>query len=297
MSKIGLVTDLYKSDEVLEDFIKSISNQSYKNYHLYIVDNSPSIVTENLINNLTLQFPITGVTHIKNSSNVGVAKGNNIGIELAIANKADYIILLNNDIQFPQANLFLDLVNTAVDRNEHLIIPKIFYFGSRKIWLAGGKMYNFRGYGSHFGYNEDDDERFNKDKYFNYAPTCFMLISRKVFEKIGYMDEKYFVYSDDTDFILRAIRAGFKIFYLHHLEVFHKVSFSTGGGESLFSIYYLNRNRIYFIRKNYSAPIKQFSLIYTVITRFIHLLNYNPKNRNELIRAIKDGFSMIINKK
>jgi GT2 family glycosyltransferase len=292
MKKVGLVTVLYKSDDVLEDFFKSISSQSFENYHLYLVDNSSSSETDNVVETLAKKYPITDYTHIKNEANNGVAKGNNQGMELSIADGCDFVLLLNNDIEFSQTRLLENMVSYAVDHNEHLLIPKIFYYGTRKIWLAGGLIHKYKGYVSHVGDNEDDSEKYNTIKHFEYAPTCFMLISKEVLAKVGLMDQKYFVYYDDTDYLARAVHAGFKVCYLPTLEVFHKVSFSTGGGESLFSIYYLNRNRIYFIRKNYSFFVRQIALSHTMITRGIRYLLYNKEQKASLFKGVKDGFAL-----
>lgn len=294
MIKIGLVTVLYKSDDVLEDFFKSLSLQSFKNYHLYLIDNSPSAETDNLIEILSTKYPLTSYTHVKNTSNDGVAKGNNQGIKLALNDNSDFVLLLNNDIDFNQTFLLDEMINYAISNNENLLIPKIYYHGTRKIWLAGGEIHKYKGYASHVGYNKDDSEVYNSIKYFDYAPTCFMLISRKVFEAVGLMDENYFVYYDDTDYLARAAEKGFKVCYLPKLEVFHKVSFSTGGGESLFSIYYLNRNRVYFVRKNYPFLVRQIALSHTILTRLIKYLIYKKDEKKTLLKAIKDGFSIKI---
>jgi len=294
MINVGLVTVLYKSDDVLEDFFKSLSLQSFKNYHLYLIDNSPSAETDNLIEILSTKYPLTGYTHVKNTSNNGVAKGNNQGIKLALDDNSDFVLLLNNDIDFNQTFLLDEMINYAISNNENLLIPKIFYHGTRKIWLAGGEIHKYKGYASHVGYNKDDSEVYNTIKYFDYAPTCFMLISRKVFEAVGLMDESYFVYYDDTDYLARAVEKGFKVCYLPKLEVFHKVSFSTGGGESLFSIYYLNRNRVYFVRKNYPFLVRQIALSHTILTRLIKYLIYKKDEKKTLLKAIKDGFSIEI---
>lgn len=291
-----MVTVLYNSNDVLEDFFKSISLQSFKNYHLYLVDNSTSVETDNLIEELLIKYPITAYTHVKNSTNNGVAKGNNQGIELALKDGSDFVLLLNNDIDFPQTFLFEEMISYAVKHNEHLVIPKIFYYNTRTIWLAGGKIHKYKGYASHVGFNKNDTDEYNTIKYFDYAPTCFMLISKRVFNEIGLMDENYFVYYDDTDYITRAIHKGFKVCYLPRLEVFHKVSFSTGGGESLFSIYYLNRNRVYFVRKNYSFLIRQIALSHTIITRVIRYLIYKKDQKKTLLKSIKDGFAIKVNR-
>lgn len=294
MSKLGLVTVLYKSDEVLEDFFKSVSLQDFADYHLYLIDNSPSAQTDNLINDLIKRYPIEHYSHVKNSQNEGVAKGNNQGIELALKQGAENVILLNNDITFSQPHLFKTMVDVANKQKESLIIPKIFYHGSRVIWMAGGKLLKYKGYTIHIGENKEDPPECNQSAYFDYAPTCFMLINRVVFNDIGIMDEDYFVYFDDTDFIYRAVSKNYKVYYLPELEVTHKVSNSTGGNETLFSIYYVNRNRLLFIRKNLKNSVKIIALTYSLITRLIKLARFNNNQRQRLIKAIRDGLTMSV---
>ncbi|MGZ3759173.1 MAG: glycosyltransferase family 2 protein [Bacteroidia bacterium] len=294
MTKVGLVTVLFNSDEMLEGFFKSVAIQTLKNSHLYLVDNSPCARTDKLINELTQNYPQLSYTHIKNNANYGVAKGNNQGIKQALTDACDFVILLNNDIEFNQAFLLEEMVNYAIEKKENMIIPKILFFGTRKIWMAGGEFIHYKGTSRSIGKTDDDSDLYNHPGYFNYAPTCFMLISKKVFESIGLMDENYFVYYDDNDFVIRAVKKGFKIYFLPGLEVFHKVSFSTGGYESLFSIYYLNRNRIYFIKKHYFFPLRYIALAHAIATKFIRYLMYDSDRKKELYRGLKDGFLMTV---
>jgi GT2 family glycosyltransferase len=292
MAKLGLVTVLYKGDDVLEDFIISVSNQTFADYHLYIIDNSPSENTDQLLNKLLAKYPVTAYTHIKNAGNYGVAKGNNQGIELSLQQGAEYVILLNNDIVFDQPDLLDQMVRCAEEKGEHMIVPKIFYYGTDKIWTAGGKFIYYKGTSKGIGDKQPDSEKYSVEKHFDYAPTCFMLISRKVFETIGLMDEQYFVYYDDDDFVYRAIKKGFEIYLLPRLKIFHKESFSTGGYESLFSIHYLNRNRVYFINKNFSFPIKYIALTQMLLTKAIRYLQYDKSRKQTLFKSIKEGFGM-----
>ncbi|MFD0750790.1 glycosyltransferase family 2 protein [Mucilaginibacter calamicampi] len=295
MIKAGLVTVLFNADDVLDDFFKSLSIQSFKNYVLYIIDNSPSAATDKLIAHLSRRYQISNYIHIKNPENYGVAKGNNQGIELALRDGADYVILLNNDIAFVQPLLLEQLISTAVKKGEDIIIPKIYYYGTRKLWMAGGAFIHYKGTSATIGDKEEDNGQYNADRYVDYAPTCFMLCSKKVFDVAGLMDERYFVYYDDNDFVFRAKKRGFSIYYLHALEVFHKVSISTGGAESLFSIYYLNRNRILFIRKHYKFPLKQIALMHMMLTKGIRHFSYDKARKKQLIKAVKDGFSISVN--
>ncbi len=99
------------------------------------------------------------------------------------------------------------MLETCEEKNEALVVPKIFYYDTHKLWMAGGHMDNWRALGVHEGYNKEDAPQYNIAKQITYAPTCFMLVKKEVFDKIGIMDDKYFAYYDDTDFVFRAIKA------------------------------------------------------------------------------------------
>ena len=288
--KIGLVTVLYNSIEVLEDFFQSLGNQSYKNFILYVIDNSPNDEVINEAMRLSDKFSINSV-FINNNANLGVAKGNNQGIQESLKNDCDYVLLLNNDIEFSK-NTIKDLVDYTVTNDESIIVPKIHYHNTNIIWTAGGCISKLKGTSPHRGELEVDVGQYENIEYVNYAPTCFMMINKKVFEKVGLMDEKYFVYYDDSDFIYRTNENGYKIVYFPKAVVGHKVSVSTGGSESLFFIYYVTRNRIYFIRKNLPFIYKLISLPYFFFTRMVKYKSYNQEQRKTLIKAIKDSFKL-----
>lgn len=288
--KIGLVTVLYNGIEVLEDFFVSLNNQTYKNFTLYVIDNSPDDNTLNEAIKLSNKFNIDSV-FINNNDNCGVAKGNNQGIEKILENDCEYVLLLNNDIEFSE-NTIEDLVNYSVENDISIIVPKIYYHNTNKIWMAGGYISNFRGTTPHRGELEEDQGQYENIEYINYAPTCFMLLNKKVFNEVGLMDEKYFVYYDDSDFIYRANKQGYKILYFPKAIVSHKVSISTGGSESLFSIYYATRNRIYFIKKNFSLIYKFIALSYFFFSRIAKYFIYNKEQKKTLIKAVVDSFKL-----
>lgn len=296
MGKIGLVTVLFKSDEVLPGFFASVSKQTHKDYILYLIDNSPNAVSDNIIQKCLDQNPVTGYRHIKSPGNVGVAEGNNIGIRNALADNCSYILLLNNDIELEQDFVFSRMITLCDTREEKIIIPKIFYYDTRRIWMAGGVMNKWRALGIHYGDGKPDAPKFNVAKQITYAPTCFMFIQSSVFKKVGMMDEKYFAYYDDTDFVFRALKAGYKMYYEPALTVLHKVSSSTGGGNSTFYIYYSNRNKIYFSRKNLRGIVKYFAIGYTLFTRVFYYIRFDATQRKKLIGGLKDGFKIPVSK-
>lgn len=290
MEKIGLVTVLYNSNIVLEGFIKSISTQDYKNYILYLVDNSYNDNTNKILEQLLNKYKVNAYKHINASSNIGVAAGNNIGIKEALSDLCTDVILLNNDIEFESEDVFSKILLIAKEKKIDIVVPKILYFDDRKVWMAGGYMDNLRALGVH--YTESNTRNINKSQNITYAPTCFMLIKASVFSTIGDMDEKYFAYCDDTDFVFRAIKNKMNLFYESSITILHKVSSSSGGDNSLFYIYYSNRNKLYFIRKNYFGIRKWFAIMYTLTSRVLFYIKFNKEQRIKLIDALKDGFKL-----
>ncbi|MEY5048249.1 MAG: hypothetical protein RLZZ175_1608 [Bacteroidota bacterium] len=292
MVKVGLVTVLFNSNDVLDGFLKSLSIQLFQNYHLYLIDNTPSDDSDAILYKLLSLYKIENYTHIKNNTNVGVAKGNNQGIELSRNAHTKYTLLLNNDIEFEQEDFLSSMLDKADNQSEMMVIPKIFFWDSKKIWMAGGGFDRLKGITYHVGEYQEDGPAFSKDEYFEYAPTCFMLINNKLFDEIGIMDEKYFVYFDDTDFVYRAFQKGYKILMMHSLHLYHKVSSSTGGSESPFTIYYGTRNRIYFIRKQFTGLNYVKAMTFTFLTRLIKHFQYDKVRREKMWKGYFDGLKL-----
>ncbi len=291
MAKIGLVTVLYNCDEVLPGFFKSVSFQSFRDYVLYLVDNSANAKTDGVIKDCLTTYPVSSFQYINSGGNVGVASGNNIGIKAALADNCTHVLLLNNDIELEQDNVFSKLLEVSDTKQQALVVPKIFYYDTRKLWMAGGHMDKWRALGVHHGDGKEDGPAFNTAKPITYAPTCFMLISKEVFAKTGIIDDKYFAYYDDTDFVYRALKEGFSMYYEPSVYVLHKVSSSTGG-DTGFYVYYSSRNKIYFIRKNLKGFFKFFSISYMLVSRIAFWLKYDKARRKKLVQGMKDGFKI-----
>ena len=287
--KIGLVTVLYQSDSVLPGFFKSLSAQTFKDYHLFLIDNSPTAAMPEIIDALNEQYPLSRYTYIANSENKGVAFGNNQGIELSLNAGCSHTLLLNNDIEFDQVHLLAGMYRHAVAYKEVMIVPKILFFDSRRIWMAGGRLLKWRGYTMHVGGLQEDGPAYNKPGYFDYAPTCFMLIDNSLFAEVGRMDPTYFVYFDDTDFVYRAVKRGHQVYYMPEFVILHKESTSTGGIQSPFFTFYFNRNRLFFVRKNFRGVQRAVALLVTGLAAFRNLVRYNRSSRKILFKALKEG--------
>jgi GT2 family glycosyltransferase len=188
--------------------------------------------------------------------------------------------------------MFLDLVKFASSSNAHIISPKIYFYNSNILWYGGGYILPYQVDIRQKGYMTKDDSQFDLIQETGFAPGCFIYIKGEVFEKIGLMDEKYFVYVEDTDFILRAIKAGFRIVYYPKHHLYHKVGISTGGLLSDFYLYYNTRNRIYFARKHFPLIKKTIAISYVILSMIIKsVFRKDMKLKKLLFRSFRDGFN------
>ena len=245
----GVVTVTYNSGEVLPDFLRCLGTQTYANFLLLAVDNASRDSTIELLK----EWDDERLIVIANPDNRGVAEGNNQGIRKALEAGCSSVLLINNDTEFDEAlleRLAVGLETYPCD----MVCPKMLFFDEPdRIWAAGGFFQPRLGYRTlHNGEGEVDRGQFDQVRVVTYTPTCCVLIRADLFAKIGLMDARYFAYSDDTDFMYRALKAGSKLYYLPSATLLHKVGRLTGGDTSAFNIRYSVRNRAYFKLKHCS---------------------------------------------
>ncbi len=210
--------------------LRSLADLTYPNYRVLVVDNNSADGTAVA---LVQEFPGTEV--IVNNSNLRFAGGNNVGIRRAADRGAEYILLLNNDTTVDPRFLTLMVDAMQNDGSAGIAGPKIYYFADRnRIWYAGGRIEWSKGWISHLGVHETDKGQYDTAGETAYVTGCCMLVKRQVIERIGMLDEAYYIYGEDADFCVRASRAGFRLLYVPAAVIWHKLSVAAGGHLSWF---------------------------------------------------------------
>lgn len=264
---IGVVTITFNSASVIEPFMESMLSQTHRDFILYIIDNISSDNTLELI----AKYPDERVVIIANQDNVGVAAGNNQGMLKALEDGCEYVMLLNNDVEF-EPDLFKKLIREMNDHKFSLITPKMMYHSDpERIWYAGCKWNIQQGYmAPHRGQKEIDTGKYDKVEQVDYAPTCCVLMKKEVIDDIGYMDEKYFAYYDDTDYFYRiSMQKKHKVLYYPFVKFYHKVGgltkSKTGTATQFkfgnFHIRLSTRNKVYYLRKQ-DTPSARWNIFY-----------------------------------
>jgi len=258
MKNVYIIIVNYNGQKDTVECLRSLQKIYHKNFsiHIVIVDNDP----ENRINILEKDYREINLKIIFSPKNLGFSGGNNLGITEAINNKADYILLLNNDTLVSED--FLEKLIEFAEKNPKfgLISPKIYFakgfefhkdrYGKedlgKVIWYAGGVMDWKNVIGLHRGVDKVDKGQFDDEEETDFASGCCMLIKKSVIEDIGLLDEKYFLYYEDNDYSIRTKNAGYRIVYQPKSIIWHKNAGSTGGSGSKLQDYYITRNRLLF---------------------------------------------------
>jgi hypothetical protein len=228
---------------------------------------------------------------IENRENLGVAEGNNQGIRTAISDGCEYVLLINNDTEF-EAFLIEKLLDGICRYSCAAVVPKMMYFTEKeKIWFAGGGFIEWKGYSNyHTGIGEKDLGQHDMTRVITYAPTCCVLLKKNVFDLVGLMDQKYFVYFDDADFFYRLLKNQLVTYYLPNFSFYHKVSSLTGGVESKFTTRYMIRNKVYFIIKQRSFFTPILLLLFFVKTNLDFLFTKRFSKNFENFKLIQASF-------
>jgi GT2 family glycosyltransferase len=113
--------------------------------------------------------------------------------------------------------------------------PKIYFYDDpKRLWYAGGRIEFWKGWISHIGVREIDSGQYDKPADTQYISGCCVLVKKEVIERIGMLDEAYYIYGEDADWCVRAMRSGYVLRYIPAARIWHKLSVSAGGHLSWF---------------------------------------------------------------
>jgi len=249
-SSLGVVTVIFNSELFIEEFIDCCVAQKFDSFKLLMIDNNSSDGSV-----LSIQrYKDSRIELVVNDRNVGYAEACNQAIQSFQDVGVSDILFINNDTIFDDM-LFFDLMHARQEYDVDAITPRITYASDpNRNWFAGGRFNYWRGFqGEHIGEGQLHNPGDNLPRLIPVASGCCVLFSIDVFKEVGYFDPIFFVYSEDTDFFIRMHKGGKKLLYHPGIVLKHKISLSTGGSQSDFSIRYHHRNQIYLIRKHLSS--------------------------------------------
>ncbi len=255
---ISVVIPNWNGLNYLKACLLSLRNQTLNNFEVIVVDNGSE---DGSVRFIKAEYP--WVNLIELPQNLGFAVACNCGIKSA---QGEYIAILNNDTEV-EPRWLENLFRTAKgDEKIGMVASKILLsLETREIDSVGMLIYP-DGIGRQRGRGKIDDGEFSLEEEILYPSACAALYKREMISEIGYFDEHFFAYCEDTDLGLRGRRAGWKAVLAPDAVVLHKYS-KTGGGYSLFKAIHVERNRIW-------VGIKNFPFLWILKMPYYTILRY-----------------------
>ncbi|HET7529298.1 MAG TPA: glycosyltransferase [Candidatus Saccharimonadales bacterium] len=240
--------------------LKHVRKINYQNLEVIVVDNGSRDGSKERLRKEK------DIVLIDLPSNTGFTGGHIAGYSQA---KGDYILLLNNDLVIDP-----DWILNALET-----------FGRHKDAAAvGGKQYKWDkanpvGNRDNEYYAFQEVNPVNGETYTSLVGEderpvdsisgAALMIKRAATNKVGYLDNDFFAYYEETDLVARMIRSGYQAYYNPACVAWHKVAASSAGGaESAFYLYQMHRNRYIFAFKNFDPQnLKKFRRAYAAEVR------------------------------
>jgi GT2 family glycosyltransferase len=279
MKLVSVITVNYNQRGVTEELLQSIfTKNSYSNIEVIVVDNGSAT---NPVPAWQKQY--SNVIFIRSEKNLGFAGGNNLAIQQA---KGDYIFLINNDTEVT-GNLIAELVSTLqLHERVGVVSPKIKYFDEPEIlqYIGFTKMNYYTARNKCIGQFEKDNGQYDGlVGETGFAHGAAMMIKKEVIDKAGMMADNFFLYYEEMDWCDKIKRSGYSIWVNTNAVIYHKESRSVGKNSAL-KEYFMNRNRILYIRRNTNT--------FTTFVFYIFFLTIVcPRN---ILKYIKEGNTAFI---
>lgn len=215
ISKVGVVLLNWNGWRDTIECINSVQKLEYKNIAVIVVDNGS---TDESLSELR---KIPNIVLLPTGANLGFAAGCNVGIDFALQNGCQYIWLLNNDTVVA-GDALLPMIQEFEKESHVGVVGSIVYdMQTRKIQFCGGGYINFL-----LGTSKNIDDLKTLHKL-NYISGASMLIARDVIEKVGRLDDSFFLYWEDTEYSFRIAQAGYSLAVALESEIYHKESASS----------------------------------------------------------------------
>jgi len=273
--KVSIIIVHFGEEDYLKNCIKSIlENTLYTDIEIIIINNTPFILNSKLLEEYS---PKEKIKIINTFKNLGYAGSINKGIPFT---SGEVIAILNNDIEVEKnwlEPLIKELKNEKIAGCQGKILSlkeknKFDYAG------AAGGFIDIFGYpfcrGRVFETIEIDKNQYDhKISVFWISGAC-MVIKKNILEKVGLFDEDFFMYGEEIDWCWRVHLLGYKLVFVPGSIVYHIGGASTKKWPSYKKVYYLHRNHLMLLLKNYSIKTLLFILPFKIIMELISFLYY-----------------------
>lgn len=275
------------AEEITAACIDSLLLQDYPNLTVLLVDNASF---DGSGERLRDRYPRN--RYLNTGGNLGYTGGNNRGMEYAIANGAEYVLVLNNDTVV-ERSCVSTLAQSAREAGRFgAIAPKILYWDDPgHVWYAGGDYSTMRAIGMHRGLGDPDDPKeLPRLEPMTFATGCCFLMPASVATGMRGFREDFFIYCEDVELSLRLSKAGYPMYYQPAARLLHR----EPPGRRLaspFATRMRDRNRRRLVRQHYGLAKRALFTAWFYPTRLVRLAQHIMKGDFLGARAVVAGIT------
>ncbi|MDP2939668.1 MAG: glycosyltransferase family 2 protein [Candidatus Omnitrophota bacterium] len=279
--QLSIIIVNHNAQKLLEDCLDSIYKNTPKlDFEIIVIDNNSC--DKSLF---AIKTNFKEVKLIENRANVGFAKAVNQGMGQA---KGQFLLCLNNDTIVLPSSLnklshFMNSHSSVIAAGGKVLNPNgSIQFSCRRFPNYQTFLFNRHSLLTRIFKNNKFSKNYlmsdwphNEACAVDWASACYLIMRREAIEKVGLMDERFFMYCEDVDWCLRAKKLGFKIYYVPDCPIIH---LDKGYGKNFNrKIIEHHKSMYYFYKKNLRKTLFMdlpVLIFINIRAGFILLLNY-----------------------
>jgi GT2 family glycosyltransferase len=275
---VGIVVLTWENYEDTAECLDSLRSVEYPNFEVVVVDNGSTDRSSE-----RLEEEYDWCDFVFNDENLGFAAGNNPGIEYALSNGVDYVLLLNNDTIVPN-DFLTPLVETARDHDDAVAVGGVqYYAGSEEVYNAGSRFVTYLGGRVSPSRTVKQPEAYEVD----HVLTSLVLLDAGFVRDNDILHEGYFVTTDDVDLAMQARENGRKVMIEPRSRIEHKVERSFE--KSPFDVYHEMRNRLHLAEERLSTRQRRLFYVGLALSMAHFCLSWILDGKTDLIKATAIG--------
>lgn len=269
--------------------LASLHQSAYPNHKTIVLDNAS---TDGSVEAIRAQFPDAQIIQL--SENLGYAGNNNTGIEAAINQGADWVLVLNEDTILAPDCLDSLIEAAEADPQAGVLGPTVYHFDEPDVIQSAGGRLTRAWRACHLGQNERDQGQYDRPRQVEWISGCAILVKRQVIEQVGALDSRFFYYWEETDWCTRARKRNWKVLHVPKAHLWHK-GVQRNYHPSPNVTYYNTRNRLLFLAKN-RAPANAWVYALGRISLTLASWTIRPKwrdmrpHRDAMWQGVRDFF-------
>lgn len=283
---VALILNNNRLKDTLE-CLDSLKKNTYVNYSVFELDIDPEEGSVDAIRNIHPDVEITQLI-----KNLGYAGNNNIGIRAALEKGADWILLLNED-----TILHSDCLTQLVEAGESdsrigIVGPMVYHHNEPGVIQSAGGKLGPHWESLHLAQNERETGQFTAPHEVDWISGCAIMVRRALIEQVGELDERYFLYWEETEWCIRATRKGWHVVHVPQAKIWHK-GVQSDSRPKPYVTYYTTRNRLLTMSKHHASWFIRLS-VWGELLRTLASWTLKPKwrmmknHRNALWKGMVD---------